>query len=97
MLHHNHRDEYPKVIFRGYRKGSFQRWFHIDLGDMPRWPNKHLLPPLIKDEWKALEESPRMKALVKRVAELRRASLSLHRRFHSSMSPIARPQGEAGL
>jgi hypothetical protein len=39
------------------------------------WSNKHLLPLLIKDKWKAPEELPHLKALVKWVAELRRASL----------------------
>jgi hypothetical protein len=30
-LRHNHRDEYPKVTFRGCWKGSSRRWFHVDL------------------------------------------------------------------
>jgi hypothetical protein len=47
------------------------------LGDTPQWPNKHLLFPLIKDKRKVPEESPRLKALVKRVTELRRASLEV--------------------
>jgi hypothetical protein len=42
---------------------------------MPQWPNKHLLLPLISDKQKAPEMSPRLKALVKRVTELREAGL----------------------
>jgi hypothetical protein len=45
------------------------------LVDVPQWPNKHLLPLLIKDKQKALEESPCMKALVKHVAKFYRAGL----------------------
>jgi hypothetical protein len=45
------------------------------LADASQRPEKHLLPPLIKDKWKASKESPHPKALVKRVAELRRAEL----------------------
>jgi hypothetical protein len=37
--------------------------------------NKQLLPPLIADKWKAPEDSPRLKALVKWVAKLHRARL----------------------
>jgi hypothetical protein len=71
----NHRDEYPKATFRGCWKGSSRRWFHVDMADAPQWPNEHLLSPLIKDKQKALEESPRLKALVNLMAELHRARL----------------------
>jgi hypothetical protein len=34
-LHHNRQKEYLKVTFRDYWKGSSQRWFHVDLGNVP--------------------------------------------------------------
>jgi hypothetical protein len=74
-LRRNRRGEYLKVTFRGYWKGSSRRWFHINLGDTPQWSNMHLLPPLLKDKWKNPEETPRLKALIKRVAELHQARL----------------------
>jgi hypothetical protein len=46
----------------------------VNLGDAPQWMNKHLLP-LIKDRWKAPEDTPRLKALVKLVTKLRRLGL----------------------
>jgi hypothetical protein len=54
----NGRAEYLNVTFKGCWKGSSQRWFHIDLGDAPQWPNKHFLLSLIADKQKAfvLEE-----------------------------------------
>jgi hypothetical protein len=39
--------------------------------------NKHLLSPLIKDKPKSLEETPHLKALVKRVTELRQLGLEV--------------------
>jgi hypothetical protein len=49
MPRHNYRGEYRNVIIRGCWKGSSRRWFHVNLGTAPQWPNKHLLPPLIND------------------------------------------------
>jgi hypothetical protein len=66
-LHHNRREEYLKVTFKGCWKGSSQRWFHINLGDTPQWLNKHLLLSLIKDKWNIPEEMPCLKVLIKRV------------------------------
>jgi hypothetical protein len=37
----------------------------------PQWTNKHLLLPHIDDKQKEPELTPRLKALVKRVTELR--------------------------
>jgi hypothetical protein len=74
-LCHNHREEYLKVTFRGCWKGTSRRWFHVNLGDTPYWPNKHLLPPLIKDKRKNPEETLYLKELIKRVTELRWAGL----------------------
>jgi hypothetical protein len=75
MLCYNCQEEYLKVPFRGCWKGSSQRWFHVNFDDMPQWLHKHLLPPLIKDKWKGPEEMPQLKALIKRVTELRQAGL----------------------
>jgi hypothetical protein len=47
----------------------------VNLGDMLQWPNKHLLPLLIKDRWKGPKEMPHLRALVKQVLELRRLGL----------------------
>jgi hypothetical protein len=47
----------------------------VNLRNVPQWPNKHLLLPLIKDRWKSFEETPRLKALVKQVTELCRLEL----------------------
>jgi hypothetical protein len=72
---HNHQEEYLKVTFMGYWKGSSRRWFHVNFGEMPQWPNKHLLPPLIIDKQKNPEETPRLKVLIKQVTKLRQARL----------------------
>jgi hypothetical protein len=47
------------------------------LGDTHQWSNKHLLPPLIKEKQKNLEDTPHMKALVKWVTEHRWAGLDV--------------------
>jgi hypothetical protein len=64
-LHHNRREEYLMVTFRGCWKGSSRRWFHVNLGDAPQWPNKHLIQPLIKDKRKGPEETLHLMALMK--------------------------------
>jgi hypothetical protein len=51
-------------------EGSCRRWFHVNLGDTPQWPNKHLLSSLIADKRKNLEEMPRLKVMIKWVTEL---------------------------
>jgi hypothetical protein len=45
------------------------------LGDVPQWPNKHLLLLLIQDKRKVLEEMLLLKMLVKWVIELHQAGL----------------------
>jgi hypothetical protein len=45
----------------------------------PQWANKHLLPPLIDDKRGESKMTPRLAALVKRVAELRDSN---HRAHH---------------
>jgi hypothetical protein len=70
-LHCNHWEEYLQVTFWGCWKGSSRRWFHVNLGDTPQWPNNHLLPPLVADKQKNPEEMPRLRALITWVSELR--------------------------
>jgi hypothetical protein len=70
-LRRNHREEYLNVTLRGYLKGASRWWFHVNLDNVPQWPNKHLLPPLIKNKRNNLEMMPCLKALIKWVIDLR--------------------------
>jgi hypothetical protein len=74
-LHHNHQEEYLKVTFGHRWRGSYQWWFHANLGEAPQRVNKHLLLPLNKNKRKVPEEMRWLKALVRRVTELHRARL----------------------
>jgi hypothetical protein len=42
-----------------------------DLEDVPQWPKKHLLLPLLENKWKDPEMTPHLTALIKWVSELR--------------------------
>jgi hypothetical protein len=55
--------------------------------------NKHLLPPHVEDKWKEPKMTLRLKALVKRVTELRQAGLEeCHRAEEFTLRRI-RPLG----
>jgi hypothetical protein len=45
------------------------------MGDALQWMNKHFLPSLIANKWKAPEDSYWLKALVKQVTKLCRVGL----------------------
>jgi hypothetical protein len=75
MLRHHCQKEYLNAKFMGSWNGTSQKWFHIDIHTEPQWTNKHLLPPHVEDKRKEPEMTPRLKALVKRVIELRQADL----------------------
>jgi hypothetical protein len=51
-------------------KDASQKWFLVDMHVLPQLSNKHLLLPHIDDKRGELEMTPRLAALVKRVAEL---------------------------
>jgi hypothetical protein len=77
-LHRHRWDEYIPASFKGSWKGASRRWFLVDMHVQPQWENMHLLPPLIDDKRGKTNMTPRLAALVKRMAELRDSSLCAH-------------------
>jgi hypothetical protein len=71
----NRREGYLEATFKGSWMGASQRWFLVDMHAPPQWMNKHLLPPLIDNKRGEPKMTPRLAALVKRVAELHDAGL----------------------
>jgi hypothetical protein len=67
--------EYLDATFKSSWKGSSHKWYLVDIHTEPQWTNKHLLPPSIDDKRREPELTPRLKALVGQVTELRRAGL----------------------
>jgi hypothetical protein len=69
-LRHNRRKAYIDATFKRSWQGSSQWWFLVDMHVPPQWANRYLLLPLIGDKREKLEMTPRLTALVTRVAEL---------------------------
>jgi hypothetical protein len=70
LLRHNRREGYLDATFKDSWRGASQRWFLVDMHVPPQWVNKHLLPPLIDNKRGESKTTPRLVALVKRVAKL---------------------------
>jgi hypothetical protein len=69
-LCHSHRQAYIDSTFKSSWRGSSQRWFLVDMHVAPQWVNRHFLPPLINNMRGEQKMTPRLTALVKRVAKL---------------------------
>jgi hypothetical protein len=54
-----------------FLEGLLKKWFLVDMHVEPQWVNKHLFPSLIKDKRGETPMTPRLVALVKRVASTR--------------------------
>jgi hypothetical protein len=74
-LRRHRREEYIKASFKGCWKHSQHRWVLADMHSPELWENGLLYPPVLKDQWKEPPMTARLSALVKRIAELRRAYL----------------------
>jgi hypothetical protein len=74
-LRHHRRKEYIDATFKSSWRGSFQRWFLVDMHVDPQWVKRHLLPPLIDNKRGEPEMTLCLTALVKQVTDLCDASL----------------------
>jgi hypothetical protein len=74
-LHHHRSQQYIDATFKSSFKDSQKKWFLVDMHVEPQWVNKLLFPPFVKDKWGRPLMTPRLAALVKRVAKLREAGL----------------------
>jgi hypothetical protein len=64
-----------KATFKGYRKGTHEKWILVDMHNQPPWVNKLLFPPAIKNKRSEPPMTNRLDAQTKRVAELHQVSL----------------------
>jgi hypothetical protein len=74
-LCHSRRQAYIDATFKISWRGSSQQRLLVDMHVAPHWVNRHLLPPLINNKRGEPKKTPRLAALVKRVAKLHDASL----------------------
>jgi hypothetical protein len=69
-LHCHRSHEYIDATFKSSWEDSQKKWFLVNMHVEPQWVNNCLFLPFIKDKWGELPMTPRLAALVKRVAEL---------------------------
>jgi hypothetical protein len=67
--------EYMDATYKSSWRGSQLRCFLVDMHVKSQWVNMHLLPPHIDKKRGELKMTPRLTALVTRIAKLRDAGL----------------------
>jgi hypothetical protein len=77
-LRRHHCDEYINASFKGCWKGAQQKWILVEMQSSPSWENKLLYPPIVDGQRKEPPMSDRLRALIKRVTELRQAGLGAY-------------------
>jgi hypothetical protein len=77
-LHHHCIHEYIDATFKSSWRGFQLKWFLVDMPVEPQWANKQLYPLLVHKKQGEPKMTPRLVALVKRVAELCAAGLQAY-------------------